>query len=234
MDFLKKTGIGIYVLILFVHCCFIFFELDTLRFYSKLLLVPFLLLLFLINFSGKKAMNKSFLLPILALTGSFAGDFFLAFEGAQFFLFGMLGFMVTHICNSIYFFSLYKLKTSNSKSAGVTLIILSITCSIVVFIIKENTGAFFIPIIIYMVLIAIMAILSTNLSDSKSYNHAAIHYFIPGASLFVLSDTLLALNKFRLQEPSLDVFVMMTYGLAQLFLVMGYYKVIIQTSVPSN
>ena len=69
-----------------------------------------------------------------------------------------------------------------------------------------------------------MAILSANLADSIKYNHPAVHYFIPGAILFVLSDGLLAINKFNLQDPKMDIFVMLTYGLAQLYLVMGYYK----------
>jgi uncharacterized membrane protein YhhN len=103
-------------------------------------------------------------------------------------------------------------------------LILIISCSLVVYIIKENAGAFFIPIVVYMLLIAIMTLLSANLAESNEYNSVAVHYFIPGAVLFVLSDGLLAINKFNLHDPSMDIFVMVTYGLAQLYLVMGYYK----------
>lgn len=226
MNLLKKTGIWIFLLILFAHCLFIFLELDTYRFYSKLLLIPFLLLLFLLHFKGSK--ENFFFLPLMALTGSFAGDLLLAFDGEQFFLWGMLGFMVTHICNSIYFYSMFPLHITKSKVALLALLFLSITCSIVIFIIKDNAGAFLIPIIVYMILIAFMAILASNLSAAPLYNHVAIQYFIPGAILFIMSDGLLAINKFNLQDPSLDIFVMLTYGLAQLFLVMGYYKVKIQ------
>lgn len=223
MNLLKKMGIWVFLLILFAHCCFIFFELDNYRFYSKLLLIPILLSLFLINFKGSK--GKFYFLPIIALMGSFAGDLLLAFDGADFFLWGMLGFMVTHICNSIYFYSMHSLHLRKSKIALLALLFLSITCSIVIFIIKDNAGAFLIPIIVYMILIAFMAILASNLADSSSYNHASIQFFIPGAILFIMSDGLLAINKFNLQDPTLDIFVMITYGLAQLFLVMGYYKV---------
>jgi uncharacterized membrane protein YhhN len=223
MEFLKKRGIVLYLLILFTHCAFIYFELNEWRFYSKLLLVPFLLLLFLIQFSGNRS-SKNFLLPIIALSGSFLGDLLLAIDGAQFFLYGMLGFMVTHISNSLYFYSLKSITITKANYAKFALLCLSFACSFVVFTIKENAGAFFVPIIVYMFLIVIMAILSANLAESSSYNHSAIHYFIPGAVLFVLSDGLLAINKFNLQDASLDVFVMLTYGLAQLYLVMGYYK----------
>jgi uncharacterized membrane protein YhhN len=223
MELLKKRGIILYLLILIAHCIFIFLDLNEWRFYSKLILVPLLIFIFIINFSGNKS-GKTFLLPIFALIGSFAGDLLLAFEGTNFFLFGMLGFMITHICNSIYFYSLNNLKIKKANYAKLALLILTVTCSFVVYFIKDNTGPFFFPIIVYMLLIAIMAILASNLADSIKYSYAAIHYFIPGAVLFVLSDGLLAINKFNLQDPSMDIFVMLTYGLAQLYLVMGYYK----------
>lgn len=228
MNLLKKMGIWIFLLILFAHCCFIFLDLDRFRFYSKLLLIPILLTLFLLNFKGIK--DRFYILPIIALLGSFAGDLLLAFDGAQFFLWGMLGFMSTHICNSIYFYSMHPLKLTKSKIAQLTLLFLSITCAIVIFIIKDNAGSFFIPIIVYMILIAFMAVLASNLTDSPIYKQASIQYFIPGAILFIMSDGLLAINKFNLQDPSLDIFVMLTYGLAQLFLVMGYYKTKFQST----
>jgi uncharacterized membrane protein YhhN len=223
MELFKKRAVIIYLLILIAHCSFIYLEWNSWRFYSKLLLVPFLMLLLYAQYSGDK-WSKTFLLPVAALAGSFMGDLLLAFDGATFFLLGMLGFMVTHICNSFYFYSLYKVQIKESKNAKLALLILTITCSLLVFVIKDNTGPFFLAIIIYMILISVMTILSANLADSKWYNNVAIHYFIPGAGLFVLSDGLLAINKFNLQDPSMDIFVMLTYGLAQLYIVMGYYK----------
>jgi uncharacterized membrane protein YhhN len=223
MELFKKRGVILYLLILIAHCTFIYLEWNSWRFYSKLLLVPFLLILLYTQYTGNKK-GKTFLLPVIALVGSFLGDLLLGFEGSNFFLLGMLGFMITHICNSIYFYTLFKIHIKEAKNAKLALLIVTITCSLLIFLIKDNTGPFFMPIIIYMVLISVMTILSANLADSKSYNNTAIYYFIPGAGLFVLSDGLLAINKFNLQDPSMDIFVMLTYGLAQLYLVMGYYK----------
>jgi uncharacterized membrane protein YhhN len=188
------------------------------------MLVPYLLVLFLINYAGPK--DKLFVFPIIGLFGSFAGDFLLNLEGSQFFLWGMLGFMVTHICNGLYFNNLKKVAILKSKNALIALLFLTVASAGTIIIIKDNVGEFLIPIIIYMVLISVMAILASTLSDSKRYNNSAVHYFIPGAILFVLSDGLLAINKFNLQDSLLDVFVMLTYGLAQLYLVMGFYKTV--------
>lgn len=224
MNWFKKKGIVLYLLILLVHCCCIFFEWYTAQFYTKLLLLPFLILLFLLNFKGQVGGNHPFLLPIIAMIGSFSGDFLLEFSGANFFLMGMLCFMITHIANSIYF---YKMQPSNilgTREIRFSIPVLAVLFFIVIYIIRNHLGNFLIPIIVYMLLIGLMAILAINLNANKKLEQVAMQYFIPGACLFVLSDALLALNKFSLEEPSMGIFIMLTYGLAQLYLMMGYYK----------
>lgn len=224
MNWFKKKGIVLYLLILLVHCCCIFFEWEKAQFYSKLLLLPFLLFLFLLNYKGQKGGNLPFFLPILAMMGSFSGDLLLEFSGANFFLLGMLCFMITHIANSIYFYRMQPSPIFRTKEMRMSIPILAVLFFIVIYIIRNNLGDFLIPIIVYMILIGTMAILAINLNANKKQEHIAMQYFIPGACLFVLSDALLALNKFSLEEPSMGIFIMLTYGLAQLYLMMGYYK----------
>ena len=78
-----------------------------------------------------------------------------------------------------------------------------------------------------MVVIATVWVLAFNLSNHLKYKTAAINFFIPGMFLFVLSDGLLAFNKFLFHQPGRwDIWVMLTYGLAQLLLTIGYTKVI--------
>ena len=69
-----------------------------------------------------------------------------------------------------------------------------------------------------------MAVLASNTFTSTNFKKEAITCFIPGAAFFVLSDGLLALNKFLYHQPILDILVMLTYGLAQYFLVRGFVK----------
>ena len=47
-----------------------------------------------------------------------------------------------------------------------------------------------------------------------------------GALLFVISDSVLAVNKFHHSFEIADVVIMLTYGLAQLFIVEGAIKYI--------
>jgi len=224
MNFLKKKGIVLYLMLLFLHCLCIQFEWDFAQFYTKIILLPFLLRLFILQYTGERGSSIRFYLPIIALVGSWGGDIFLEFEGSNFFLVGMLCFMTTHIANSIYFYKMQVPSPFNTKEIRISIPVILVLYFIVIYIIKANLGVFLIPVIVYMLLIGWMAILAINLNASKQFESAAIQFFIPGACLFVLSDTLLAVNKFSLQESSLGIFIMLTYGLAQLYLVMGYYK----------
>jgi uncharacterized membrane protein YhhN len=55
--------------------------------------------------------------------------------------------------------------------------------------------------------------------ENKNYLFCAI-----GALLFVASDSILAINKFHTPFESATFFVMLTYGLAQLLLIVGIVK----------
>jgi uncharacterized membrane protein YhhN len=216
----KKYGPILFLAILLFHCLSIAMGWSDLRFYSKLMLVPMLMLL-LGLFKGMSFQKQSWL-PWLGLLGAFSGDWLLALSGEQYFLFGMLGFMTTHVCNSLYFLQLQPLKPGKLQPAFLAFAILIITCSLIVFQIKDQLGPMLLPIVAYMGLISLMTILAANLAASETLHSMALKYFIPGASFFVLSDGLLALNKFLWNRHDLDIPVMITYGLAVLLLTLGF------------
>jgi len=53
-------------------------------------------------------------------------------------------------------------------------------------------------------------------------NNKAARHFLAGASAFVISDTLLAIDKFYLPFAYAGVFIMLTYCAAQYFIVQGF------------
>lgn len=229
----KKYGPLFFLTILVFHCLAIVMGWSELRFYSKLMLVPMLLLL-LGLFKGFSFQKQSWL-PWVGLLGAFAGDWLLALPGETYFLFGMLGFMTTHVCNSLYFLQLQPLKPGKLQPVLMALGILIITCSFVVFQIKDQLGPMLLPIMAYMGLISLMTILAANLAASETLHYLALKYFIPGASFFVLSDGLLALNKFLWHRHDLEIPVMITYGLAILLLTLGFINTEWWTKkIPSN
>ncbi|HQR92344.1 MAG: hypothetical protein B7Y15_08740 [Bacteroidetes bacterium 24-39-8] len=230
---LKKYGPILFLLLLLLHCLSIAFEWSEIRFFSKLALVPFLMFI-LAAFNGLSFKNQSWL-PWLGLLGAFAGDWLLATPGEIYFLLGMLGFMTTHVCNSLYFLKLQPLQPGKLKPAMIAMIVLVIFCSLIVFQIKDQLGTMLLPIMAYMGIISLMTILAANLAASESLNRNAIKYFIPGAAFFVASDGLLALNKFLLHNRNFDIPVMITYGLAILLLTLGFVNTAwLAKKIPSN
>ena len=192
-----------------LHLYSIYAGWEGIRLVSKLLLIPILILyLFVMHTTGKRLPSSRW--PFLALFFSFLGDFLLSQTGTLFFLAGMLSFMLTHIFNSICFLQMQKIEKVATQRLIIALLVL---------------GSFQLPILIYMGLIGTMGLLAVNLYTNEFHRLVSLRYFIPGAFFFILSDSILALNKFHFQEPAFwDVPVMLTYGLAQLLIVLGYTK----------
>jgi uncharacterized membrane protein YhhN len=189
---------------------------------SKLLLLP---LLALYLYASAEKAGRDMNLPAFAgLFFSFLGDLLLTQSGELFFLFGMAAFIGTHICNSIYFLKLQPLNFVRNNAALIAAFILVIVSGAVMAKLGSSLGSFREPIMLYMIIICCMALFAANTINHPVLKQLSIRYFIPGAGLFVLSDALLALNKFVYHEAYLDIAVMLTYGVAQCLLVMGFSR----------
>jgi len=77
----------------------------------------------------------------------------------------------------------------------------------------------FVPALIYMIVILLMSISALNRYERVSLR-SFTEVFI-GALLFMVSDSLLAINKFSQPIPSASFFIMLTYITAQYFIVKG-------------
>jgi uncharacterized membrane protein YhhN len=220
MEFIKRNGISVFFLVLILHCFFVYFSLPLARGISKSLLLPWLMLYLWANTRGN--------LSILAFTGlvfSFIGDVLLLGKGDLYFLAGMLAFVVTHVCNSAYFVQKNDHNNSRLREAFVAALILMVLSISVFGVLNEKLGSFRIPVLVYMLVISIMAILAAHTASNTHIQKISWNCFIPGAGLFVISDTLLALNKFLFEDPLLDIPVIASYGLAECLLVKGFIAV---------
>ncbi len=216
---LKKQGSLVFLLLLIIHCIAIYLEITGLRNGTKYLLMP--VLIGQLWFSAGKTAP---LISYLAVFFSWAGDILLSAGGEIYFLLGMLAFIVTHICNSIYFFRLQDRQNARLREPFIAALLLMLVSATVFAVLHPYLGSLRIPIVVYMVIISIMAILAAATSGNKAYQAIARQCFIPGAGLFVISDALLAMNKFLFHRALLDIIVMLTYGAAQYFLVQGYIR----------
>ncbi len=218
---IKRYGTWFFALILVMHCLFIYFGMNDARTLTKLLLIPFLMLYLFASSGGKMS-------PLIfcGLLFSFVGDMILTRSGELFFLFGMLAFMGTHICNSIFFLQLQKGYRANKNETLMAVIIFVAVSGILFWKLQPYLGSFQWPILFYMFIIGAMAVLAIRTMNNPMIKNIAVTCFIPGATLFVLSDATLAMNKFLLHETVVDMVVMLTYGGAQYYLVKGFSKVL--------
>jgi uncharacterized membrane protein YhhN len=154
-------------------------------------------------------------LMLIAFFFSMLGDTFLMFQGEKYFMFGLGSFLITHLYY-IFVFSCNRLKMN--LLARISLFAFSL---IMLSVLKNNVNkSLLIPILVYMITITIMAITASERNtNSASYKLALI-----GAILFVLSDSLIAINEFVVKIPFPTFLIMSTYVLAQYLIAIGFLK----------
>ena len=201
---MRSKILQIILIIIFVIDLFLIFNNKIeLRFFTKPILLPILILIYISKVKSEKMQLNSFFLAGLVL--SFFGDLFLLFNWG--FLPGLGSFLLAHLFYIISFKK--KLQKRISKFWP---IILSLYASILLVILFPYLKEMKIPVTIYAVVIAVMM-----------YNALKTHNrnLIIGALLFLISDTLLSVYLFLQPLMILNLLVMATYILAQLFLVNG-------------
>jgi hypothetical protein len=204
-----------------VHLYAIVAQMPTIRIISKCLLLPLLIIYLTVSTPNTTAIKK---MALLALFFSWLGDVVLLSEG-NFFVLGMLAFTMAHVRNGKILVRLQAFQLTGATWIGLGLALGTI--SLVYYFLQYSLGTFLIPVVVYMVFISTVWVLSFNLTNHPKYKAAAINFFIPGMFLFVLSDGILAFNKFLLHQPERwDIWVMLTYALAQWLLTEGYISVV--------
>ncbi|OGB12251.1 MAG: hypothetical protein A3E23_25305 [Burkholderiales bacterium RIFCSPHIGHO2_12_FULL_65_48] len=166
-------------------------------------------------------------LPLLAaaLAGSLAGDVFLMFQG--FFIPGLVSFLVAHL----FYVALFKSGQAWFPHRGALAATLGIGVAMYAFLWAGGLPpALRAPVAAYVLVIALMAAQAigraTVLRDAPSLLVAV------GAGFFMLSDSLLATNRFVMPLPMAQVWVLTTYYAAQALIVSGWLAS--KASVPAT
>ncbi len=156
---------------------------------------------------------------LFALIFSLAGDVLLMFQGKKeiFFLLGLASFLIAHIFYIIFFHHVRV--RENVKSNPWLLVIVVVYYAALISWLSPYLGEMKLPVRIYGIIISIMFMLAMHMLSIK--NKIAGSWMLWGALLFVVSDSVLAINKFYQPFEAANVIIMLTYGLAQLFIVKG-------------
>jgi uncharacterized membrane protein YhhN len=91
-------------------------------------------------------------------------------------------------------------------------------------VLSPHLGSMKIPVSVYGVVISFMLMLALHMIFSKNKRSAQL--LIGGAVFFIVSDSLLAMNKFYSPFDAAGILIMLTYGLAQMLLVLGAVRYI--------
>lgn len=143
----------------------------------------------------------------MALFFSWIGDILLMLP-YDLFIFGLGSFLVAHIFYIRHFIGIWR---SNGRPINRVVALVLIGYLLALFsVLFPVLGDLRIPVVGYGIVISTMLLFASQT--------ASIGYAI-GATFFVLSDTLLAINKFYTPLPMAALLVMSTYGLAQYYIV---------------
>jgi alkylglycerol monooxygenase len=172
-----------------------------------------LLLMLLCVAQQARAGNRSAKAAGLLLAGlafSLTGDTFLMFPG--YFTPGLLSFLLAHIC----YVSLFRQDQAWFPSRRALLVMLGVGGLMYAFLFPTLAPVLRVAVGAYVIVIALMAAQAigraTVLRDQASISVAV------GACFFMLSDALLAINRFALPFPMAQFFVLATYFVAQILI----------------
>lgn len=187
------------------------------------------LLALVVWFSAGKNFTNARNLVIGGLLFSTAGDTLLMFADRHndLFVFGLITFLIAHICYILAFNNISSFKQGFIKRhLLLTIPFLLYWLLFNGYLFDSLPASLKIPVIIYSMIIMVMALSALNLREAIAQR--AFLFIFVGALFFLLSDSILAIGKFTLGETAdfnLSIFIMTTYILGQFGIAYGVVKV---------
>ncbi|HLP51254.1 MAG TPA: lysoplasmalogenase [Chitinophagales bacterium] len=198
---------------------------DLLRFITKPLLMPTLVAFYIQAAGGLNRIHK---LMVAAFFFSWIGDvtLMLLFVNENLFLVGLVSFLITHILYTISFggVSNKSITTLLRKRVWVLVPLAIYLVALLSALIpgitgNEHTKPILVPVLIYTTAIGIMVVFAINRYGRVSDKSFALVF--GGALLFMLSDSVIAINKFLQPFNIAGIVIMSTYITAQYLIAKG-------------
>ncbi|RMG31928.1 MAG: lysoplasmalogenase [Bacteroidetes bacterium] len=159
-----------------------------------------------------------------AILASLAGDVLLMLPG-DYFVWGLAAFLLAHLCY-IGVFSRFGLHHTGQpallRQHPWIILFFLIYAAGLLLILYPGLEGMFIPVVIYAVVIMGMALAALN--RWQKVERSSFAFVFLGALLFMLSDSMIAINRFACEIPFSHLWIMLTYMGAQYFIVMGILK----------
>ncbi|NMM50562.1 lysoplasmalogenase [Marinigracilibium pacificum] len=222
----EKTSLPIFfIFVTLTHLIALTLDLKLITHISKALIIPSVAVFYIQN-SKKINLPISFWI-IVALGLSWLGDILLIFQGdnSLYFLLGLIAFLFSHLAYIISYHKYTDITTKQIISKVPILVVIGIvsyTLVLLYIILPTVAIDMTFPVTIYGIVLAFHAIFASGYGNQVTSQNKII--FI-GVCLFVLSDSLLAINAFGTALPMAGLLIMSTYCLAQLLIAAGFLKI---------
>jgi uncharacterized membrane protein YhhN len=211
-----------------VDCYFIIHDQNNLRYFSKCLLMPLLVAALLFQTKHSKH-QKSKVILSLSLLFAFLGDLLLLLQNnPNAFIFGIFCFLIAHLIYIVFFYRLVPF--SSAKPLFIFIAALLISGYLVYFLSKIWLGIskddLAMPVVLYAGGISVMLLSAINTINGGRLKKIGYRHFIPGAVLFIASDSILALDKYNAPIANAEIWVIVTYAAAQFLITTGGIRII--------
>ncbi|MEI8646440.1 lysoplasmalogenase [Pseudoalteromonas sp. Hal040] len=172
--------------------------------------LPIGLLIVMVLKGRSQLQNRTFITLLFALSFSALGDVLLALDTGQLFIGGLAAFFISH--------TFYIITMLPIKNWRLDVLLLYLFLAIIIFcLFYPNLNDMLIPVIFYMLVLSIMTSLTWMTVKSNGF-------LVLGGAVFVISDSILGLNRFYLEIVHADIAIMITYYIAQFCLVTGFLQ----------
>jgi len=189
-------------------------KIPTMYLLTKPLLMVTLLLYFLSESKGYPGWR---MLVVLALVFSWGGDVFLMLD--DMFVAGLASFLVAHV---FYIIAYHNTGAAKGRIRPFELAAFALYGIALMWVLYPGLGGMLIPVTAYALVLITMGIWAHKRRGATVA--ASFKYVSTGVILFVISDSLIAVNMFAFDVPGERLLVMSTYITAQFLIVQGLLK----------
>ncbi len=216
---MKSKGlIIVFFAALIIECSANILQLLPIQVFSK----PSLMLILIIYFKyHSKNLPTLKNLIIAALIFSWLGDVILLLDKHfhSLFIFGLISFLIAHIFYVIYFWKCRKHNLHKTKTNPIIVLAVLLYTLTFYFLLFPYLSHLKFPVFVYCLIISLMLMTSFLAFDFAQQSFGKIS--VIGTILFVVSDSILGINRFVSPILFGSVLVMITYSIGQLLIVEG-------------
>jgi len=210
----------IYIVFSILYLIVLFTGHANLDLYLKPALIP--LLGFGVYFHPK-FLSRRILLN--ALIFSWIGDVILIFADIAeiYFILGLVSFLIAHITYCVLFNKQIIGEIQINKVLfGLGSLVIAFYLTAIILVLMPNLGNLKIPVIVYAAVISTMLLFAFN--GYLIWKKPGALYIFLGAITFVISDSILAFDKFHAPIEKSSFFIMLSYLVAQYLIVVGIIR----------